>query len=144
MAAFEMVVTPVIVGLALATLSVFNTVSAAMRADLFWLETRVESTTPPSKSELVSFSNTVSSISKLENAWLPMYVTLDGMVKTPVILTLLNALAPIRTMLLVRLSGPSVNGHWFALWLNALSAISTIAYALSDTPNPLYGEVGPV
>ena len=39
-----------------------------------------------------------------------MFNTLDGMTKMPVNLTPLNALVPIRTMLLVSPSDPSVNG----------------------------------
>jgi hypothetical protein len=46
-------------------------------------------------------------------------------------------------MLLVNAIGPISNGCWLLALLNALPAISAMVYALSGTPNPLYGVVGP-
>ena len=60
-----MVTLPVNAGPALGALRVFNDISAAMRAAVSLLVTWVKSTTAPNKSELVSFSNTISSISVL-------------------------------------------------------------------------------
>ena len=63
-----MVTVPVNAGLAQGTLLVFNDSSDAMRPDMPVCVTWVISTTAPNKSELVSFSKTISSISVLENA----------------------------------------------------------------------------
>ena len=62
MDAAGMATLPVNAGPALGALRAFNDASPAMRAAVSWLATWVKSTAAPSKSELVSFSNTISSI----------------------------------------------------------------------------------
>ena len=139
-AAVGMVVMPVNAGLALGTLSVFNTVSAAARAAVSLLVVRVKSTTPDSTSDVLSFSTTSSSMSVLANAFAPTCVTLAGMVRRPLILTPLNAFSPMRWMVSGNTNPPSANS---VRPLNAPSAISTTENAFSAVPYPLYARVGP-
>ena len=133
-------VVPVNPGLALGTFSAFNVASVATRASISLPVTRVASTTPDSRSVIVSFSTTSSSMSVPANALAPMCVTLAGMVKRPLNFTPLNALSPMRTSALDKTSGPSANS---VRPLNAPFAISTTANAFSEAPYPLYASVPP-
>ena len=139
-AAVGITVVPVNTGLALGTFSAFNVASVATRASISLPVTRVASTTPDSRSVIVSFSTTSSSMSVPANALAPMCVTLAGMVKRPLNFTPLNALSPMRTSALDKTSGPSANS---VRPLNAPFAISTTANAFSEAPYPLYASVPP-
>ena len=132
--AVGIVVVPVNAGLAFGTFSVFSVPSVAMRAAISLLVTRVASTTPDNKSDVVSFSTTSSSMRVPLNALSPMDVTLAGIVRRPVIFTPLNALAPMMTRLLGKTSWPSANS---VRPLNAPLAISTTENAFSKAPYPL-------